>query len=233
MATTLHIKVGDRFGRWTVKSGPIKDPSLGPARRHLCECDCGTVRHVIASKLVRNSLSCGCMKLEKFTASATRHGHTKTGVKSRLYSIWTGMKSRCSSPTNDNYHLYGGRGISVCPEWLDFINFASWAEGKYSPKLQIDRIDSNGPYSPSNCRWVTTHEQARNKRCLTTIHAFGEDKLATDWAFDPRCAVAPQTIIYRIKKLGMTPENAINLPRRTRKSAPEFIGNHVSRSDRK
>lgn len=235
MKNTLIPSVGEQIGRWTVIGGPVRQVrktanSANYFDAYECRCECGTVRLVRVAKLRGNSKSCGCLKSDMLQALALRHGHARTGLKSRLYSIWRGMKSRCSSPSHDGYALYGGRGIFVCPGWADFQNFARWAEGRYAPTLQIDRIDPDGPYSPENCRWVTTSEQARNKRNLTVIRAFGEERLATDWALDPRCTISPQSIVYRIKKLGLTAEDAISLPRRTRKSSPEFIGNHVNRS---
>ena len=84
----------------------------------------------------------------------------------RLYNIWRGMKQRCYYPSHQSYKHYGGRGITVCDEWLSsFINFHTWALANgYADHLTLDRIDPDGNYCPSNCRWVTWEVQAQNKR---------------------------------------------------------------------
>ena len=92
------------------------------------------------------------------------HGMSQT----RIYRIWTDMKSRCLSKTNKWYPLYGGRGITVCEEWKDFPTFYKWAiENGYSDDLTIDRIDNDKGYFPGNCRWATQHEQSMNKRHIS------------------------------------------------------------------
>lgn len=94
-----------------------------------------------------------------------KHGESKT----RLYNIWVDMKNRCNNSKHKRYSDYGGRGISVCPEWTDrgngFINFRDWAlSNGYQEGLQINRIENNGNYEPNNCNWVTNIEQQRNRR---------------------------------------------------------------------
>lgn len=92
----------------------------------------------------------------------TIHGETR----SRLYFTWMNMKQRCSNPNKPFYQDYGGRGIRVCNEWLEsYLEFRDWAiRSGYDDTLQIDRIDVNGNYEPSNCRWVTTYQQSANRR---------------------------------------------------------------------
>lgn len=89
-------------------------------------------------------------------------------TESRLYYIWTDMKTRCYCPKDKSYNYYGGRGITVCDDWLGkfgYVNFYAWAiKNGYEENLTIDRINSNGNYEPSNCRWATMKQQGRNRR---------------------------------------------------------------------
>ncbi len=109
----------------------------------------------------KNQKSCGCVHNKKENHSQYKHGESKT----RLYGIWNGMIQRCLNFKASNYKDYGGRDITICNEWLDFIPFRDWSlNNGYKENLQINRINNNGNYEPSNCNFVTAKENARKTR---------------------------------------------------------------------
>jgi hypothetical protein len=140
------------------------------------------------------------------------HGMSAT----KLYSTWSGMKNRCLNDKHASYKLYGGRGIKICDQWLEFDKFKDWAMSNgYSEDLTLDRIDTNGDYCPTNCRWATKTEQTLNRRNVEklSIAAFGETKDAIEWLQDDRCHnhISIQCLRYRINA-GWDSELAITKP---------------------
>lgn len=124
-----------------------------------CQCDCGNIRQVQAQGLRRGSTkSCGCYNREIIT----KHG--LDGDK--LYHVFNSMRNRCYSVNNNSYHNYGGRGIAICDEWLNDVTvFIEWAHNNgYAEGLTIDRIDVNGNYEPSNCRWISLYDNVLHAR---------------------------------------------------------------------
>lgn len=132
--------------------------------------------------------------------------------KFRVRSRWVKMLSRCEDEDNPDYHNYGGRGIYVCEEWHYFSTFYSWCiDNGIKNNLQIDRVDNNGPYRPSNCRFVTRSGNARNKRSNRMLTAFGETKSMVEWSEDDRCTVNYQALLNRIFRK-WPDEKAISTP---------------------
>lgn len=144
------------FGEWTVIQR-TENNEHGSAR-WLCRCSCGKEKIVDGGSLRSGrSKSCGHFR---------KNGNPKHGGRwTRLYMVWDSMRGRCFTTSNKNYKDYGGRGIMVCEEWNDFSAFRDWALANgYKKGLSIDRINNDGNYEPSNCRWATPHEQRINQR---------------------------------------------------------------------
>ena len=195
--------IGKRFGRLTVIAEGEK-PSKKSEFHWVCQCDCGNITKPIRGSTLRlgRSQSCGCYQLECARKTFTKHGL----YGSRICRIYYGMKYRCYSRSASNYNRYGGRGITVCDDWLnDFRSFYDWAMSHgYDDNLTLDRIDVNGDYCPENCRWATQKEQGNNRRNNVFLEINGETKTIAQWA-DESC-VPHGTIYYRFKK-GITAEN--------------------------
>jgi hypothetical protein len=123
------------------------------------------------------------------------------------------MQHRCYNPRCRAFKNYGGRGITICKEWLNFSTFRNWAWSHgYDDTLTIERVDNDGNYEPGNCEWISKTRQGRNRRTSRMITAFGQTKCAADWAEDPRCVVRKDSFYWRIRR-GWDAEKALSTPR--------------------
>ena len=193
--------VGKKYGRLTVIGF---NDNTG---KYICRCDCGGLHEARKQSLQNGNVrSCGCLAKEWCSTGKARRTHGLSHT--RIDNIYRSMIDRCYNPNNKRYVHYGGRGISVCDEWKnDKTMFFKWAnESGYESDLTIDRIDVNGGYEPTNCRWVSQRVQQQNRRNNFLIEYRGEKKTATEW--ERISGTKDCTIRSRIKK-GWSAEEAI------------------------
>ena len=209
---------GKQFGRLAVlqRSKNIIYSSGRSATAWICECDCGRKTIVTTANLRSgHTTSCGCTKV--------RHGHAR---KERLYNIWVGMRQRCRDKNAHGYENYGGRGITICPEWDDYAVFREWAmSAGYQDDLTIDRIDVDGNYCPENCRWATAEEQANNMTKNRMITYRGETMSMSRWA--ERLGISYGTMNHRIQR-GWSMERIESTPERRNGRASQTVSARVS-----
>lgn len=193
---------GERFGKLIAKSfvGVVNGDNR---TKWQCICDCG-VELLVRSNNLRTGISksCGCARKENTILANTKHGKSQN---TREYYIWTNLRGRCNNKNSEDYPKYGGRGIKVCERWDNFSNFME-DMGKAPVGYSIDRIDVNGNYEPSNCRWADAKTQARNKTNNRLISANGIIKTMAEWA--EIAGIDRRRIHSRIAR-GWTSEQAI------------------------
>lgn len=195
----LDNLAGRQFGEWTVISRAENKSRLS---RWLCRCACGNERVVYSANLKNgSSTSCGC----KFNREYHGDGHSPE------YQIWSKMIDRCTNPKRPDFPRYGGRGITVSPEWRkSFQAFLDDMGRRPSPTHSLDRRDNNGPYCKENCRWATLSEQGRNKRSNRIIEFDGQRLCLVEWA--ERTGIPRGSIHHRISRAGWSVKDALTTP---------------------
>jgi hypothetical protein len=160
-----------------------------------CLCVCGQLTEVDAGKLQSgHTSSCGCYHRERRVEALITHGQSK---RTRAYQSWVSMRRRCLNPTDAKYPIYGGRGITICEAWSDFAQF--FADMGHPPEgYTIDRVDPNGNYEPTNCRWATPYQQAQNMRHTKRLTWNEQTHTISEWS--AKFGVSRDTIKLRLKR---------------------------------
>lgn len=208
----MAVKVdltGFKNGRLTV----VSLHSTGQRTKWNCVCECGNAfvseSYTIKSGKVK---SCGCYRVDVTTQRKTNHGYRYHP----LYDIWCHMKDRCLNSNNPAYDNYGGRGITICDEWLlDVKSFVEWGlKNGWAKGLEIDREDNNKGYSPNNCRIVTSAVNSYNRRTNVLIEYNGENYNTKE--LEAINGIPAGRILRRIRDYNWTVEDAISKPIRKR-----------------
>lgn len=213
---------GLRFGKLIVieEAEGRYQPNGKHLRRWVCKCDCGNIKIIDQDKLTRKNyqtVSCGCfaraIRAETAKRVFTTHGHRDE----RLYSVWCAMRRRCEKEYDPEYSSYGGRGISVCEEWHDYETFREWAlsvgydKSAKRGECTLDRIDPNGNYEPSNCRWANMIVQANNTTA-TKRYAWSGKKYTLAEIISISGTNLTKTCLCKRLGKGMTVDEALSLP---------------------
>lgn len=203
MGSVAIERTGLKYGRLTVLAGRTR--SANGTINFQCKCECGNELYINIGNISRQKscAACRCNTIRK---------HGASGNKNRpLYIVWAGMKDRCNSINNEHYDRYGGRGIKVCDEWLDFAVFESDMLPGYAPGLEIDRIDNDRGYSKGNCRWATRKQNLNNTSQNVFVEYGGERLTITQWS--EKLGVNPKSLSCRIRS-GMSAAEAFSKPYR-------------------
>jgi hypothetical protein len=196
--TTMNT--GDRYGKLVILD-------ILPNRRIRCKCDCGKITTVMNYNLPNgHTQSCGCYQKQRASEASLTHGKTDTPE----FRTWARMKRRCQNPNHDKYRYYGGRGIKVCDRWQSFENFLEDMGEKPEGAYSLDRIDPNGNYEPSNCRWADHYTQTRNTRRNRFITAHGVTMCMSEW--EEKTGIDHRKIHYHVVVKGEDPNTFLPSP---------------------
>lgn len=200
-------RTGIRYGN-LVALNPISRRSTSGEMIWNCKCDCGTYSEVLGGHLSSgHTVSCGCFAPIATSARTRKHGESRRITPE--YRAWKHINNRCFNPNNKSYPNYGARGIKVCRRWRNsYEHFLEDMGRRPSPRLQIERVDNDGDYAPSNCIWGTRKEQANNKRNNVRISHAGVTKTIAQWA--DAIGVRDYIVRKRYKQCGWTMAEIIN-----------------------
>lgn len=196
---------GKRFERWRVIK--FHSQNKNGAAIWECKCECGNTANVRGGQLTGGkSRSCGCITKEVNSARMRTHGRTKTPE----FKAWQAMMQRCYNPKSRGFENYGGRGIAVCEEWIsDPERFLSDMGIRPSPKHSLHRIDNDGNYDPSNCKWATKTEQANGRRCNVFLTLDGKTLSLEIWALKMG---VKKSMLCKRKRMGWSDEEILTRP---------------------
>lgn len=197
---------GKVYGQLTVIS---QNTDSGKENFWLCLCSCGKTKSFLGGKLTRKSIrSCGCSCIRKVSGT---HNETRGGLHTKEYCAWARTKAKCNVPTHHAYKWYGARGIKICDRWMNsYENFLADIGRAPSPKHSLGRIDNDGDYEPSNCRWETTQQQANNTRRNRYIEYNGQRKTITQWGRE--LGIDIEKLRWRIVTYNWPVEKAFTTP---------------------
>jgi len=209
MSKRVKDLTGLTFGRLTVERFNGTHPTRQQAQ-WMCLCECGECISVPSGRLLSgDTKSCGCYHVDQTVKACATHGDTH----SPTYNIWAGIKSRCFLKTSPSWRKYGMRGITMCERWVNsYQNFLEDMGERPSSGHSIDRIDNNGNYEPSNCRWATAKDQANNRRSNTWITLDGVTLTIAQWS--ERLGLHQVTMCRRIAR-GLDAKNILRQGRAT------------------
>lgn len=207
-------RTGHKYGRLTVIA-MIPKPRGAKHLYWLCRCDCGSTVDVDSLHLgCGHTQSCGCLQKDRLALARTTHGATSAKGSIPEYGVWLNMKARCTHKSVDSYKYYGARGIKVCERWMKFENFIEDMGRRPSDGHSIDRIDSNGNYEPSNCKWSDSFEQNNNRS--NTRHLTYNGKTMSMFQWSREVGINPVRLHGRLAA-GWSVERALTEPVRKNK----------------
>ena len=220
---------GQVFGRLTVVE---RFRSRNGRVTWLCRCECGKLHEAVSNALTSgHTNSCGCWRKERNRSSSLKHGHSKRGGGlSATYQSWRGMCTRCTNPNAKSYKDYGGKGVGICVEWLDFENFLA-DMGERPTGMTLDRRDASGNYEPGNCRWATKIEQQRNTTANSRVTFEGVTMTQAEWAIEK--GIKQTTLSYRLRSgwslmeaLSLTPRLGLKRSPPARRASGRFASKY-------
>jgi len=176
-------------------------------------CDCGNEKEINKATVISGrAKSCGCYRVkatrERAKNQKPRGAYKHKDTDMTLYRVWSSMRSRCNNPNTPDYHNYGGRGIKVCERWDDYRNFVEDMLPGYESGLQIDRVDNDGDYEYSNCRWATRKQNSNNTRVNRRINT-PDGRVLTMKQAAEEYNIPYTTLIYRVVHAGWDPTDAL------------------------